>query len=1484
MISQKTLKFYVYVDGENDIPFYGASYEEFLDKNGEIFTTKDGFVFNVRQLNEQLEIGSFRYDAKRMGGAPSITCTLMYPSCLDNFWSDAVYVVFNEERFFLKQTPTSSKNNEDARYKHELELVSERMILDNTYYFDAVVGEPLENDKPVTNSTKFFFVGKIEDFVKKINASLQYTKLQKVNEDGSINGYHVVLDEGMVSEDKQVSFDNAVISQALQECYNTFGIPFYFDGKTIHVGFTNNAIPDILEYGVDNQLLSITKTNSNFKVVNRASGTGSSENIPYFYPNNSPKGEIAAVSSNPDLEVTIENYERYSNGVAIDGEITYVGFPYTIGDIEWYNQASKWYPYDGISYEALIWLRGQGSKSRTKFRRKVTAQGEVSISFTPEISFIRMEEFNGGLLDYDRVQYHVSVEVYRDDVYKAIYTNPNALEEDCNILLPTAGQYDIITTIEAINPYKTNSSSVYLYVEYSDELSGNVGWRYNNSPIKVEDVGLKVVGDIHNGDTITQRLIKRVNVSDTLQPSIYRATDAKERFYNAINYPFEYKEGYELQYGEYVLDGQVHNDVYKKDDGTYYEFVTPYVEGHPREHVFTVDDIKPTIKEMTNNEPSWIEKDSEGNDVTVFQRIDMFSEFAYDEGDNDETYIAENGKVHFKHPYFFAKLRKLPFNLFDHASENGAMTFSMTSGNCGSCNFEIGVSEDEPQYNTVQVNDDGTLKRDSEGRVLCGLEDFQDDVPMQPRQQDTVNYEVWIALKKEESTYGVLMPKAPVYNENGTIKEAGSRPIACSSENSNDGDTFVIINITLPDEYIYEAERKLEKAILKYILENNQEKFNFSVNFSRIFLEENPDFLAQLNENARITVRYNEQDYLLYVSSFSYQMSEGDILPSISIELDDTLTISQNALQQAIDGVKTEIGQAINALDVAALGSRYFLRKDIDDTSEGRPYFKRGVSFGQGGEVNIYEDGSAKLSIDYLEVTKKATFTSLEVQEKHHVGGQILISPASMTCSDIAEVRDENNNLVAWRCYMQTKGESGEETFNTFAVDDQAICQTFNEWGSKYYWRLVTGVGEDYIDLSVEDCDEESDIPSIGDKIIQLGNRTNTARQAAQVLSAHGENAPSFIMYNGIDSFSLEGKNITGIVWNPEKQETQMYSYGDFFFGDRNLEKDFITFQKKEGDEEKKLHINADVTIGANSSGLENLSEWSSKQAQIDEARNGVTLVQADIQNIQDQIDGVVENHFYEGVPTNENFPAIQWATEEDKANHIGDTYINIASEEKDPDNAGKAWRWAYTDNEHTGYHWHPIADTDAVKALLEAYKAQVAVSDLDYLKETFDNALDVDGVVMSKMVAVKNNVGKVEAFINGNINYAYGTMIAAGIPEKVTVDGKDNYDLEQRAIKAKFRVSDEGLLRAEDAYLTGYIYADGGRLGDIKIIQGGLSLVNMPDEGLASTVLLNKGTTTFSLYTNGLDTEIRRVQINLKPFNICQKRQRLWWRGICCY
>ena len=1404
-----TLLLKIYVDGENDTPF-------------------------PQGAEEPIEIGAFRYDAKRMGGAPIITASVNYPFCLDDEWTDNVYAEFNGEKYFLKQTPTSSYDNQDSMYKHDIELVSERVILDNVYFYDAVGtreevyyvanvlqsspewqlfgsidlskrhtkivaryhngnplgtfdfvldtdirivdGPPIDmkiesstgniyvldnynylaslglnlqfnydvvtDDKPVNNSTKVVFFGNIREFAKRLQASLIKCGV----------GYSVVVDDDVVTtEEKLMSFEDQFFSNVLQEIYNTYKVPYYFVGKTIHIGFANDAVvPPTFAYGVDDALLSITKNNANYKIVNRATGTGSSDNIPFYYPNNSPKGDIEVITTSESANFTIRDSEKFANEVNIDDVVRFGSTNISEVSTSVSDDGIKYSSYDGGSIPISI----KNMKPTNKwflYTFNIEQEGRVAVSGNILIDGTDSRKLTGFASFAEINNRHGKKTATIEDGYI-----------DCGRL--DAGSHTL--KIGFAFPYlgRTNYTAS---VSFWD--SGINAW-YNETQGKetsLEKMGIEYSGELSNGDTIKQNLVSYIKTSPNLMPYRYRTTMGEDYFYNAYN--------------RYYPDG----------NGETIHFNHPYEEGHPKEHIINVEDIKPTIKGMEMNG----------------LRIDMFSEFAYDDDDNDETIENEEGSQRdYVHSYFFGKLRKLDFNLFEHAIENQPMTISFTSGDCGACNFEIGVTEEFPQKNPVLVNADGTLKRDEDGNVICGQFQEVTEDEIQDIQQDTINNEVWIALKKEDSTYGILMPKAPTkeVDENGDEYEVGGhRPKACT-EGQNDGDTFVILGINLPESYIINAEKKLEAEIIKYLQENNDEKFTFSINFSRIYFEENPDVLNYLNENSRINITYNGKTYLLYVTSFSYSMGEGDVLPEIRVELDEGLVVSQNALQNAINQVKSEVGRALSNIDALALAQPYFIRKDTDDEANGKINFTKGIKFGEGGKVDVLDNNSAKLTIEYLEVTKKASFTSLEVKEKTHVGGQIIISPAAMTCGEVEELDD------VYRCYFQTKGADGnDEIFNQFIVNDLAICQTYNAWGSRYYWRKVVGVGEDYIDLSKTICDKESGIPMAGDKIVQLGNTEDAARQAAQVLSAYGDDAPSFIMYNGINDFTLEGKNITGVIWNPNTQEPQMYSYGSFFFGDRQLDGNYITFQQREGEAEKSLSINADITIGPNSSGLTNLSEWKEKQEQIDAATQGVTLVQQDVQNLQDQIDGVVENHFYEGVPTNENFPAIQWTTDEEKANHLGDTYVNIASEEQDPDNAGKAWRWAYTDSEHTGYHWHPIADTDAVKALLEAYKAQAGIDDLQYLKGTFEKSVDVDGVVMSEMVAVKNENNKIESFLNGNREFSDGghgkIILAGGIP-----DGSE--DLKERAKEAKTRIYEDGHLETKN------MVAHGGVFNDIKV------------------------------------------------------------------
>jgi len=93
-------------------------------------------------------------------------------------------------------------------------------------------------------------------------------------------------------------------------------------------------------------------------------------------------------------------------------------------------------------------------------------------------------------------------------------------------------------------------------------------------------------------------------------------------------------------------------------------------------------------------------------------------------------------------------------------------------------------------------------------------------------------------------------------------------------------------------------------------------------------------------------------------------------------------------------------------------------------------------------------------------------------------------------------------------------------------------------------------------------------------------------------------------------------------------------------------------------------------------------------------------------ENLQAQIDGVVDSWFYAYVPTPVNYPASEWTTPELKARHVGDTFTNTQAyvDDATTPNAGKSWRWV----ESAGvYSWTPIADSDAVKALLAAAQAK---------------------------------------------------------------------------------------------------------------------------------------------------------------------------------
>lgn len=858
------------------------------------------------------KLGEYTYTAQRMAGTPTLTATLNYPSCLDELWTGEEFVEFRGEKYYIDQVPTSSKDNKSIMYKHELQFVSERIVLENVYFMDVVTaGE----DTYHSNSTSVKFMGDINEFVGRLNASMAKSGI----------GYSIVIDEDITSESKLVSLDSVYLAEALQSIYTIYELPYYFVGKVCHIGYTENVISTPFEY--KKGLVSIKKTNANYKIVNRVTGVGSSDNIPFYYPNDDEKGTI----------------ERTQN----------------------------------------------------------------------------------------------------------------------------------------------------------------------------------------------------------LMPSIYRQTNGAERFYNALN-------------DTYKIPGT--ND--------YYSFKNTFSSKKVKEIKVDFSDIKPTIENVTN---------------ASGQLFGEIADIAFDDNDSDELGTGEgnnifNGTDEYVHSYFYIKLHiyngDYGFNLFEQGLEGGTAVINMTTGNCAACEFEIGVTykNNEPgrAFNPVLVDSSGNLPAgDFEQKVTSQTSQYVES------QQNTSTNEVWIAVKKDNTTFGVVMPNAT------------------NNYKPSVGDKFVITGIKMPKSLVLAAEKRLDEALIKYMSENNDEKFSFSVSFSRVFLADNNHLASMLNENSRIYIKYNDKEYFMYVNSFTCK-ADKNCLYDISVELTDKLSANVSALRSTITEIAGDIigermGASLNVSDILGRISRYFISKINSDTANGLITFLKGLLIGKNGSgITVLENGMSQAVVDYLYVKVKAVFDELEVKKKTYVGGEQVISHAGMKCNRVDELDD------VYRCYFKEE-EDGIEIENQFTPGSLAIAQECNiktgvshHVGNRYYWRLVTAVGENYIDLSKTVCDPnvENDVPVAGDDIVGLGHKTDITRQAAIILSSVNEVSPSIIMYQGINDFTLTGKDVISFDFDKSTGKARMKVYGDTYIGDKDRTTYMEYTQDKGVDIKGMFHIEQGSTGWRNMEGL----------------------------------------------------------------------------------------------------------------------------------------------------------------------------------------------------------------------------------------------------------------------------------------------------------
>ena len=1086
-------------------------------------------------------VSSYTYDAKRMGGAPTLTATIYSSEPLQ--WKKEEFVEYNGDRFFASYTPNYTKDNSSRMWKSEITFTSRRELLDNTLFFDVVVDDvdTQNKDRYRSNQTKFTFGGTIYEFVARINSSMAYCGLYRPTDEHK--GYYVVIDEGYGTDEvKEVSFEDQYLTDVLQLINTTFELDYYWDGNVCHVGKVQHDLTDTpIKYGSSDALISVSKENANYKIVDMITGYGSSDNLPYYYPNDDEFGEAVFNTENISKDkVSVELSKFLKDSRYNDTLILY---------------KSK----EGKSYNGSVDVSSHTFDRFTTPSNLTQADNQSNPTVTCRFSFsIPISAIKGQSVDLTNLNfsYELNSSVSRKDyitnvgnavksiyifkekeLYKTISNKTSfgsvttyTFEEDGDFTLSIESEFSykckVYKNSAGINDFYGADSWNAAFsgsIEFLYESKSEYEWKNGDKYIPYSDAGINVsvIGEancieydyqfVKDGDrygfnkvyTGTEDNAVKVIVTDrvwiapssVLMPSIYRNTKGAERFYYALN------------------------NTHKLPSGNgYYEFVNLYKKGNPHQGTVTFDGIKPTIKGIVN---------AEG------QLFGEIADVAFDKEDSDVK--DSDGK--YIHNYFYIKLHKFNgdfgFDLFAHALASEPAKINLIKSNgCPACSFTIDCywnSTKNKCYNNVLTDGNGNLKSDS-GKMNSKGDYILNDTYVEDNKsnQDSTKEELWICVQKDTSTLGIVMPNA----------SAGFKP--------QKGDLFVITGIKPPKVLVTAAEKRLDDALIKHMSENNTDQFNYSVNFSRVFLQENPDFASKLNENAKLSIQIqgdsdsdgNLISHEVFVSNYSVKV-DNDELAEVEIELVNSLEVTKSDTKQIIDAVK---GEAVKSLSSMVGGSntnsfnasitdKMYLSKLNDDTAKGTitwekvqkfiqgliaedlSQFKKGATFGEfiqgmlfgtGGRID--ELGNA----EFESITSRSSIIAKELITNRQTAMESnFVFTESGLVESVTEIpaTTEDGN-VTYDLKLQKRWNND---FTAFKENDVILASinTLTENG-KYYdmWLRVLSVNTVTNTITVV-CYPDNECPSKKNyppcelaRLIRWGNAVDEDRQSCWYISS----------------------------------------------------------------------------------------------------------------------------------------------------------------------------------------------------------------------------------------------------------------------------------------------------------------------------------------------------------------------------------------------
>lgn len=414
------------------------------------------------------------------------------------------------------------------------------------------------------------------------------------------------------------------------------------------------------------------------------------------------------------------------------------------------------------------------------------------------------------------------------------------------------------------------------------------------------------------------------------------------------------------------------------------------------------------------------------------------------------------------------------------------------------------------------------------------------------------------------------------------------------------GDTYILWNIRMPDEYYRLAEEEFRKAVDDYNKDHWLDIAAYKAPTDHVWVEKNH---ADLFVGRRVRLESDE-----YFPKTGYRQSritkitrKVNLPGQMDIEISDALQTSKfdkvsDSIGELKNYTKDKAGSAAlpdiirswdntlptdNNLFSARRSQKEFLSKRRPDTASELIGFLKGITLGdyRSGESggNIDDDGNAEfltavirellrstqfvdgmfgegwqiwidkltglsnLTIDKITVRQSLVALELLIEKVRSVGGQLVVSAANGKIKTVT--KDGNNYRITF------------EQENTFVAHDLMRCAVFTGKELRGYWVEVSEGDPEGITVPVREFGSTE--PRVGDECVLMGNTEKPLRQNLISIAATEDGQPRVDVLDGVSSKNFKGcircriGNMDGIkdsAFPADKQPKGNGLYGDNVF------------------------------------------------------------------------------------------------------------------------------------------------------------------------------------------------------------------------------------------------------------------------------------------------------------------------------------------------